>query len=498
MMENVKSVCVPGVGCPLSRRHFLGMAAGGLAGTLLWDGGGTQGQAATDLGEYIDLASLRPRPKVRVKSAVLRLKPPYWLGWPGTSYDLETMGRFYRDAFADAADRVGIELEREEQPLENGEAVGSFIEASKASQPDALLVSLQHMGAWRWADQVAQSGVPTIIFAPVGTAFTGHVLEISRRPGVHVISSLETSAVEQAFRMIRAMKQFQATRLLVVAGTTRKERVLQKLGTQVRYVPRRLLHELFERMPETQEVRRIAAQMRRKARKVVEPTREDLLNAARSYVTARRLLRDENAHAMTTDCLGMVTSKVVPTPPCMAVSMFQDQGVTYGCEADVFGAMSLMLTSYLFDQPGFMNDPVPETVKNVLITAHCVCGTRLNGFGKPPEPFNLRSHSESDLGVSVQVFWKVGQPVTLARFQNPTRLIVDSGTVVGNVDTPPAGGCRTSVEIKMDRVEDVRDVLGFHQVVFYGNHRREVEDFCQMYDIEVIHSPERAPRRETT
>jgi hypothetical protein len=31
-------------------------------------------------------------------------------------------------------------------------------------------------------------------------------------------------------------------------------------------------------------------------------------------------------------------------------------------------------------------------------------------------------------------------------------------------------------------------VLGFHQVVFLGNHRRDIEAFCQMYGINVVHS----------
>jgi hypothetical protein len=69
--------------------------------------------------------------------------------------------------------------------------------------------------------------------------------------------------------------------------------------------------------------------------------------------------------------------------------------------------------------------------------------------------------------------------------------------VVANVSTPPAGGCRTSVEIKMDRVADARDVLGFHQVVFYGDHRRDVEAFCQMVGVQVINSPEHAPARSS-
>jgi hypothetical protein len=64
---------------------------------------------------------------------------------------------------------------------------------------------------------------------------------------------------------------------------------------------------------------------------------------------------------------------------------------------------------------------------------------------------------------------------------------------VSNVDTPPAGGCRTNFEIAMDKMEDARDVQGFHQVVFYGDHRRDVESFCQMYGIKAVRSPERAP-----
>ena len=245
-------------------------------------------------------------------------------------------------------------------------------------------------------------------------------------------------------------------------------------------------------MPVNEEVKDVAATFRKHAKRVVEPTWQDSLNSARVYTTTKRLLTDEQANALSMDCLGMVSAKLVPTPPCGAWTMFQDMGVTCGCEADLFGAMSLMLTSYLLDRPGYMNDPVAETAKNLLVTAHCVSGTRLNGFGQKPAPYILRSHSESGLGVSVQVLWPVGAPVSLIRFQNANELIIDTGTVVSNIDTPPAGGCRTSLEIKMNNIEDCRDVLGFHQVVTLGTHRRIVEAFCQLYGIKVIHSPEHA------
>jgi hypothetical protein len=87
------------------------------------------------------------------------------------------------------------------------------------------------------------------------------------------------------------------------------------------------------------------------------------------------------------------------------------------------------------------------------------------------------------------VLWPADQTVTLVRFTSPNDMIIDTGKVVSNVDTPPAGGCRTSVEIRMDAVEDCRDVRGFHQVVTLGDHRRQLEAFCQLFGIKHTHSP---------
>jgi hypothetical protein len=422
-------------------------------------------------------------------TAIAREKPPYWLGWPGTAYPVEGERVRYTRAIADAGQRVGIEILEERQPLEDGAAVAAFVKKVQTEKPDAVLVTLQHFAGWGTAGEIAKAGVPMIVFAPVGTAFTGHVNGLAFQPGVQVISSLEIPAIEQSLRMVRAKRQLEATKMLIISGNERKE---GKFGlVNLQYVPRTTFEEMFNRTPTTEEAKWVAHQRFREAQKVVEPTQQDGLNAARSYIAAKQLLKNEGCNALTTDCLGMVSQKEVPTPPCMGASIFQDHGVTYGCEAAVAPAVSLMLTSYLFDKPGFMNDPVPETAKNVLIAAHCVSGTRIYGLDRQKEhaPYILRSHSESNLGVSTQVLWPVGQPVTLVQFFKPDALYLDTGTVVGNVNTPPAGGCRTSVEIQMDDIEDCRDVLGFHQVVFYGNHRRDVEAFCQFNGINVVHSP---------
>jgi L-fucose isomerase-like protein len=354
------------------------------------------------------------------------------------------------------------------------------------------------MNCWGWVNRLAnEAGVPLIVFSPIGTSFTGHVAGFSRQPGVYVVSSLEWPAVEDGLRMVRAKRMFEETRLLWIQGTQRNETVLDRLGTKVRAIPRNTFNELFDTMPVNEEVKDVASTFRKHAKRVVEPTWQDSLNSARVYTTTKRLFTDEQANALSMDCLGMVSAKLVPTPPCGAWTMFQDMGVTCGCEADLFGAVSLMLTSYLLDRPGYMNDPVAETAKNLLVASHCVSATRISGFGQKAAPYILRSHSESGLGVSVQVLWPVGARVSLIRFQNPSELIFDTGTVVSNIDTPPAGGCRTSVAIKMDNIEDCRDVLGFHQVVTLGTQRHLVEGFCQLYGIKVIYSPEHPAHAKT-
>jgi hypothetical protein len=473
----------------MSRRSFLGAVTACTAAVTTGRASVGSLYAASQPKEAIDIGSLRPKPRVRVLSVVARQKPPYWLGWPGTSYDVEGERARYSRAIADAGTRVGVDIVQEGQPLEETTAVAAFVRKVQDERPDAVLVTLQHLQSWDMAVEIAKAGPPTIVFAPVGTAFTQHVNRLAFQPGVHVISSLETPAIEQALRMIRAKRQLETTRLLVVRGDERKE---DKYGlVSLQYVPRSAFEEMFNQTPVSEEARWVANQRFREAERVVEPKEQDGLNAARSYIAAKQLLKNEACNALTTDCLGMVTQKKVPTPPCMGASIFQDNGVTYGCEAAVGPAVSLMLTSYLLDKPGFMNDPVPETVKNVLIAAHCVSSTRIYGIDRRNEhaPYILRSHSESGLGVSTQVLWPVGQPVTLVQFFKPDALFLDTGTVTGNVNTPPAGGCRTSVEIRMDDVEDCRDVQGFHQVVFFGNHRRDVEAFCQLHGISVVHSP---------
>ena len=66
-------------------------------------------------------------------------------------------------------------------------------------------------------------------------------------------------------------------------------------------------------------------------------------------------------------------------------------------------------------------------------------------------------------------------------------IILGTGSVLRNIDTPPSGGCRTSVELEMDDIADTRDVKGFHQLFIYGDLELPFKAYCQLAGIEVVH-----------
>ena len=112
-------------------------------------------------------------------------------------------------------------------------------------------------------------------------------------------------------------------------------------------------------------------------------------------------------------------------------------------------------------------------------------------FDKKPAPFILRSHQEADRGVGLQVLWPVGERMTVMELRLPDKIGVGAGEVVSNIEPSPeghnpyeeAGGCRTSVEVKLDNVTDTRDVKGFHQLFILGDLEQEFKNYAQLANL---------------
>ena len=474
-------------GCPLTlnRRSFLA-SAGAMA----------MAAKTSPLNFASSLLAAQPNTagKPVVQAVFARPKVDrYWMGWPGAAYNIKARQAEYTKILENAAKKFGVQLDVRNEPLDTDNAVNANLEQLRKQPPDGLVVTnmcLHHgsSGSWPHVNKIAKERgkIPTIVFSPMGTSFTGHLQGTRDIPGVYAAATQDLDWLEFGVRMLNTIWQMKNTRICICAGNKTEDRKLDVIGTTLRYIPTKRFLEESRKVQQSDEIRAMADKYTRNAKNIVEPKKKDILAAAKNYTVCRHLMAAENCQGFSMDCLGPVSKRLIQ-PPCMAFSRLRDEGGLGTCEADWNAAISTRLTNLLFDRPGFMQDPAPNTVNNTLMGAHCSCATRLDGFDKSPEPFILRSHSESNVGVAMQVLWRIGQKVTIMKFQGPESIVLGTGRVLRNIETPPAGGCRTSVELELDDVADARDTKGFHQLFIYGDLELPFKAYCQLAGIKVVH-----------
>jgi hypothetical protein len=424
-----------------------------------------------------------------VKAAFVRRKGPYGLRWPGEVYDGEAARATYTREIRQAADDLKMKVDLRPEPVYSEAEADAWLAEARASAPDGLLVVLldRQEHAWPTASKAIATGLRTIVYSPVGTSFTTNTAGPSKKPGAVIYSTDDFRQPAYGLRMLAAAARMKAMRFVVIRGGERRESVYPQLGIRLQYVPATMFADIYNSLEETDEMRAIADDYAARAKSVVGATRQDVVNGARSYVVARRILVQEEADGITMDCLGALGPTKLALP-CLAWSRMNDEGVPAACEADLGAAASHTLVQYLFARPGFQQDPVAETARQAIIGSHCTCATKLAGFDEPPEPFLIRHH-HAERDATVQTLWRVGQPVTSLDVEingktQRARLLVQEGRVLENVSVPPAGGCVVAVMVKFDGVEAVLTNPGFHQVFFYGHYRRHLEDFRQLMNLE--------------
>jgi len=432
-----------------------------------------------------------PGAKPRALAAFLHPKVDrYWMGWPGASYDIAARQADYKKTMVEAAEKLGVVLEVVDEPLADMADVDKLLARCKQSPPDGVILNVMglHPNYWPHAEKflAGRGEVPTIVFAPMGVAFTGNLQNTRQATKCFVASTQDYNWLTTGMRMLRTIWDMKTTRLCIINGNRTYDQQLNVIGTTLHHIPLNRWTDELAKQEATPEVEQLADEFAKTAKKIVEPSPQDLINSAKAYFVGKKIMADEKCHGISLNCLGLIGDRKIPCPPCMAWLKLNDEGSVGCCECDWKAAISLRLCALLTGRPGFMQDPVPNTVNGTFMGAHCSSPSKLRGFDQPAEPVILRNHSESTLGVSPQVLWPLDEPATVMWFQDPGKIVLGTGKVVANIDTPPSGGCRTSVELAMDSVADPRDCKGFHQPFILGRLDRLFKAYCQLAGIEVV------------
>lgn len=478
--------------CPLhcgachsvSRRDFLKGSTVLLAGSSVLAGCSSLGSKRTVM-EPIRQCGPASSYVPMIRAAFVRRKEEYGMLWPGAVYDGEAARRMYTDELVKTAANLGARLELRPEPIYSLKEGQAWIAEAEAAKVDGMVLVMmdRQQHAWPTAQKVAASTVPSIIFSPLGTSFTTNTVSVADKPGCVVYATNDFSQPAYGMKMLCARAKMAQTRCVVIKGDQRFDAPLADTGISLRHIPASSFIEEYRRTPDSEAILAMADEYMRRARRRIDATRQDVVNGLKSYCVAGRILEREGADAITMDCLGAL-GNIEVSLPCIAWSRMNDDRIPAACEADLGAVASHVMVQYLFDRPGFQQDPVADTMDDTVIGAHCSCPTRLNGFDQRPEPFDIKHHHGNRDAVP-RTLWRKGQRVTSIDLlpgsqDKPSTVLVSVGTVTDNMEVPPSGGCVVSVKVKFDGSHPVLSFPGFHQIFFYGDYGRQVRDFCQL------------------
>ena len=231
-----------------------------------------------------------------------------------------------------------------------------------------------------------------------------------------------------------------------------------------------------------------AEQWMNNAKKIVEPSAEDILKSGVMYVAMKDVMREHQAIGISINCLGGFYGGHLEAYPCLGFSQLNNDGNIGGCEADQMSALTMATISALTGRASFISDPVIDTSKNEIIYAHCVAMTKAFGIDGPANPYRIRNHSEDRLGACVQSLLPENYLTTTLEINPVSRqVLVHQAVSSGNCYSDLA--CRTKLRavVKGD-IEKLTEnwAMGWHRVTMYGDLLDPITELCDRLDFTLI------------
>ncbi len=346
--------------------------------------------------------------------------------------------------------------------------------------------------------KILDTGIPAAVFSQ---PFSGHgwmYFPRWRKEGKKVIllPTSDWSEIDRVVGLMRVAPHLRRTKILVVKGplgTTaacNPEQVRKKLGVEMIPVTVEKTIEAHAAVDIKEAEREAQKYWLSKAKAIVEPSKKEIVNSARLYLAMKKLMTATGAQATTSsNCMQ------APAKGCLTYSKLNDLGLVGACEGDMDSTLTMLIFQYAFGIPGFISDPVFDTESNALIHFHCTCATKMTGLDSKRLPFTIRTQSDSERGVALDVEMPIGQTVTCAKFIDLDKMLISTGEIFKV--THDELGCRTQFWTK---VKDARSMFHnwgagvlkggvmtlLHRVVFFGDHTQDIKNLGTLMGFDVV------------
>lgn len=290
----------------------------------------------------------------------------------------------------------------------------------------------------------------------------------------------EALQVLGAYHAVRksVLLQIGPTEPWVISNAADPTAYADRFGIQLRFAQQDELAQLYQEAGR-EEAGPYQEWFARNASGCVEPTADELWDAARMAWALVTLLERYGAQAAAIACFDLLRQG---TTACLGVSYVNDcTPMSAACEGDLDSAVTMLLMRRLTASKLWMANPglQPDGTVNF---SHCTAPICCTGA---PLPCILRSHHESGIGVSLQVELPLELRVTACRISDEaSKMTVHTGRIIPG---PYESACRTQMHVRLDDMRHYLDTaLGCHQVFAFENIEGKLRRLAALFGLDVL------------
>ncbi len=452
---------------------------------------------------------------IRVIYSLHALKQPR-PDWPNIGFDFEPV----IDRYNTALQKQCPEFTFLSTPATGPEQAENILEQDKSENIDGYLVF--QMNCWnRVVQTIAGSGKPVLyadfLYAGSGGFLVYNAGFIRKKTGN--VGFVSSSNIKDLVRAVKCFGKIKTADEFMAATARARQKYTQKAGdltVQPDAVSTLSARECLDRMQASKilavrdqnagpadpvmgipmqkvsfaevngawkkadpdESKIIAERWQNSALEVVDVPFETLVNSAAFYLGMKNVLKNNNANAITINCLGGFYGGHIHAYPCLGFHELNNEGLVGACECDTRSTATMVaFTTLTRGRPGYISDPVIDTAKRQIIYAHCVASNMAFGPDGPSNPFSIMTHSEDRQGASVRSILPTGYLTTTLEIQPDRKeILFHQAKAVDN--DPNDRACRTKLCAEplgdMEKLFTMWDQWGWHRVTFYGDLKEPV------------------------
>ena len=322
---------------------------------------------------------------------------------------------------------------------------------------------------------------------------------------ITLFNTTDYDELERAAALLRVIPLLRRSRVLVsppFKGTPESyapDQVRKRLGVEVLRIAEGRYDEAMAKV-DAAAAEAEAKEWLDEAKGIVEPTREDVVKAARASLTLDQLIAENRAAGL---CVGTCMRWLPRGFPCLGFSRLNDRGIPAACDGDMDCLLTMLIFQHVLNRAGFLGNAAGvDTAKNAFHLSHCSAPLRMEGPRSPRAPYLLRRHAEVRGGAVTEVHYRIGQEVTFTKLVHLNTLLVFTGKLI-EVPKVPKGterGCRTEIVAKVNDAEKLLANWGggalgasakdyyasLHRVAYYGDHTRTVRRLGHLLGLKVV------------